>query len=105
MEVKRVAVVGAGLMGHGITQVCAQAGKFDVSMRDIEKRFIDNGMKMIQDSLQRFVRKGTISEGESKKILERIHPTLDLKEAVQNGLGYRGCNREPHLEEIRACGG
>jgi 3-hydroxybutyryl-CoA dehydrogenase len=84
MEVKRVAVVGAGLMGHGITQVCAQAGKFDVSMRDIEKRFIDNGMKMIQDSLQRFVRKGTISEGESKKILERIHPTLDLKEAVQN---------------------
>ena len=71
-------------MGHGITQVCAQAGKFDVSMRDIEKRFIDNGMKMIQDSLQRFVRKGTISEGESKKILERIHPTLDLKEAVQN---------------------
>lgn len=79
-----MAVVGAGLMGHGITQVCAQAGKFDVSMRDIEKRFIDNGMKMIQDSLQRFVRKGTISEGESKKILERIHPTLDLKEAVQN---------------------
>lgn len=79
-----MAVLGAGLMGHGITQVCAQAGKFDVSMRDIEKRFIDNGMKMIQDSLQRFVRKGTISEGESKKILERIHPTLDLKEAVQN---------------------
>jgi 3-hydroxybutyryl-CoA dehydrogenase len=84
MEVKRVAVLGAGLMGHGITQVCAQVGKFDVAMRDIEQRFIDNGMKMIQDSLQRFVKKGTMSEQESEEILKRIHPTIDLKEAVQN---------------------
>ena len=45
-------------MGHGIAQVCAQVGKFDVTMRDIEQRFIDNGMKMIQDSLQRFVQEG-----------------------------------------------
>ena len=84
MEVRRVAVLGAGLMGHGITQVCSQVGKFGVTMRDIEQSYIDNGMKMIQDSLQRFVRKGTIDEGESKEILKRIHPTLDLKEAVQN---------------------
>ncbi len=71
-------------MGHGITQVCAQTGKFEVNMRDIEQRFVDNGMKMIKDSLQRFVKKGTISEAESKEILNRIHPTLDLKQAVQN---------------------
>jgi 3-hydroxybutyryl-CoA dehydrogenase len=84
MEVKRVAVLGAGLMGHGIVQVCAQVGKFDVTMRDIEQRFIDNGMKMIQGSLDRFVKKGSVSEQESKQILGRIHPTLDMKEAVQN---------------------
>lgn len=84
MEIKRVAVLGAGLMGHGITQVCAQTGKFDVTMRDIEQRFIDNGMKMIQASLQGFIEKGSISENEAKEILGRIHPTLDLKEAVQN---------------------
>jgi 3-hydroxybutyryl-CoA dehydrogenase len=84
MEVKRVGVLGAGLMGHGITQVCAQVGRFDVSMRDIEQRFIDNGMKMIQESLQRFIKKGAMSDQESKEILGRIHPTLDLKEAVQN---------------------
>lgn len=84
MEIERVAVLGAGLMGHGIAQVCAQVGKFDVTMRDIEQRFVDNGMKMIQDSLQRFVRKGTISEGESKQTLNRIHTTLDLKQAVQS---------------------
>jgi 3-hydroxybutyryl-CoA dehydrogenase len=84
MEVKRVCVLGAGLMGHGIAQVCAQTGKFEVNMLDIEQRFVDNGMKMIKDSLQRFVKKGTISEAESKEILNRIHPTLDMKEAVKN---------------------
>jgi len=84
MEVKRVGVLGAGLMGHGITQVCAQVGRFDVSMRDIEQRFVDNGMKMIQESLQRFIKKGVMSDQESREILGRIHPTLDLKEAVQN---------------------
>jgi 3-hydroxybutyryl-CoA dehydrogenase len=84
MEVKRVCVLGAGLMGHGIAQVCAQVGRFEVSMRDIEQRFIDNGMKMIQESLQRFIKKGAMSDQESKEILSRIHPTLDLKEAVQN---------------------
>jgi 3-hydroxybutyryl-CoA dehydrogenase len=84
MEVKQVAVLGAGLMGHGIAQVCAQIGKFDVTMRDIEQRFVDNGMKMIQNSLELFVKKGTMSEQESKQILDRIHPTLDMKEALQN---------------------
>ena len=84
MEVKRVCVLGAGLMGHGITQVCAQTGKFEVNILDIQQRFVDNGMKMIKDSLQRFVKKGTVSEAESKEILNRIHPTLDMRQAVQN---------------------
>ena len=84
MEVKRVCVLGAGLMGHGIAQVCAQTGKFEVSMRDIEQRFVDNGMRMIDDSLQRFVKKGTLTEKESQEIHARIHPTLDLREAVQS---------------------
>ena len=84
MEVKRVAVVGAGLMGHGITQVCAQVGKYEVNMQDIEKRFVDNGMKMINDSLKRFVNKGILTAKESEEALGRIHPTLNLKEAVQD---------------------
>jgi len=84
MEVKRVAVLGAGLMGHGISQVCAQVGKYEVNMRDIEQRFIDNGIRMINDSLARYVKKETLSEKEASEILGRIHPTMDLKEAVQN---------------------
>ena len=82
MEVTKIAVLGAGLMGHGITQVAAQIGKYEVSMRDIEQKFIDNGMNMIRDSLQRFLKKDQITEQQMNEILARIHPTLDLKEAV-----------------------
>jgi len=84
LEIRRIAVLGAGLMGHGITQVAAQIGKYDVYMRDIEQRFIDNGMNMIQASLQKFLSKGQITEAQMNEILARIHPTIDLKEAVSN---------------------
>jgi 3-hydroxybutyryl-CoA dehydrogenase len=84
MEVKRIAVLGAGLMGHGITQVAAQTGKYEVYMRDIEQRFVDNGMDMIRQSLQKFVSKSRITERQMNEILQRIHSTLDLKEAVSN---------------------
>jgi 3-hydroxybutyryl-CoA dehydrogenase len=84
MEIKRIAVLGAGLMGHGITQVAAQTGKYEVYMRDIEQRFIDNGMNMIRTSLQKFVSKGQITEQQMNEILQRIHPILDLKEAVSD---------------------
>jgi 3-hydroxybutyryl-CoA dehydrogenase len=83
-EIKTVAVLGAGLMGHGIAQVAAQVGKYEVNMRDVEQRFIDGGMSMIRDSLQRFVKKAQLSEAEMNAILGRIHPMLGLKEAVSN---------------------
>jgi 3-hydroxybutyryl-CoA dehydrogenase len=83
-NIKKVTVLGAGLMGHGIAQVAAQIGKYEVDLRDVEQRFIDSGMNMIRDSLQRFVKKGQLSEAEMKVILARIHPTLELKEAVSN---------------------
>jgi len=82
MEIRKIAVLGAGLMGHGIAQVAAQVAKFDVNLRDIKQEFLDKGMSMINNSLQIFLRKGTITENEVKETLERIHPILDLKETV-----------------------
>ncbi|MEA2089777.1 MAG: 3-hydroxyacyl-CoA dehydrogenase family protein [Thermoproteota archaeon] len=82
MEVKKIAVLGAGLMGHGIAQVSAQVGKYEVGLRDVEQRFLNIGMKMINDSLQKFLSKGKITEQELKETLARIQPTLNLKEAV-----------------------
>jgi 3-hydroxybutyryl-CoA dehydrogenase len=83
-EVKTITVLGAGLMGHGIAQVAAQVGKYEVNIRDVEQKFIDSGMTMIADSLQRFVKKAQLSEDEMNNILSRIHPILDLKQAISN---------------------
>ncbi len=84
MGTNRIAVLGAGLMGHGIAQVSAQIAKYDVSIRDVEQKFLDKGMEMIRSSLRKFVEKQTISEQNMKDTLQRIHSTLDMKEAVEN---------------------
>lgn len=81
MEIKKVCVLGAGLMGSGIAQVCAQAG-YQVAMRDIEQRFIDGGMNMIKKNLGRSVEKGKMPQDEMDVILGRLNPTLDMKEAA-----------------------
>jgi 3-hydroxybutyryl-CoA dehydrogenase len=83
MDIKNVCILGAGLMGSGIAQVCAQAG-FRVTMRDIEQRFIDGGMGTIKKNLSRDVEKGKKTPEEMTAILGRITPTLDLKEAAGN---------------------
>ncbi|MEN6467276.1 MAG: 3-hydroxyacyl-CoA dehydrogenase NAD-binding domain-containing protein [Syntrophaceae bacterium] len=78
---KKVCVLGAGLMGSGIAQVNAQAG-FEVRLRDIEQRFIDGGMNTIKKNLARDVEKGKRTQADMDAILGRIKPTLDLKEAA-----------------------
>lgn len=83
MEIKNVCVLGAGLMGNGIAQVCAQAG-YNVTLRDIEERFIDGGMNTIKKNLSREVEKGKRAQTDMDAVIARIKPTLDLKEAVQN---------------------
>jgi 3-hydroxybutyryl-CoA dehydrogenase len=81
MEIKKVCVLGAGLMGNGIAQVCAAAG-FEVTMRDIEQRFIDGGMNTIKNNLGRDVKKGKMTQEQADAIIGRIKPTLDVKEAA-----------------------
>ncbi|HRS97785.1 MAG TPA: 3-hydroxyacyl-CoA dehydrogenase NAD-binding domain-containing protein [Smithella sp.] len=81
MEIKKICVLGAGLMGNGIAQVCAQAG-FEVTMRDIEQRFVDGGMNAIKKNLGRDLEKGKITKEQMDAVLGRIKPTLDLKEAA-----------------------
>ena len=81
MEIKKLCVLGAGLMGNGIAQICAQAG-YAVFMRDIEQRFIDGGMNTIRKNLNRDAEKGKITKDQMDATLGRIKPTLDLREAA-----------------------
>ncbi len=82
MEIKKICVLGAGTMGSGITQLVAQNG-YEVSMRDIEDRFVQGGLNAIKGSLQKFfVDKGKMTQSDADSVLARITGTTDLKEAV-----------------------
>jgi 3-hydroxybutyryl-CoA dehydrogenase len=81
MAIKKICVLGAGLMGSGIVQVSAQAG-YEVAMRDIEQRFVDGGMNIIRKNLAREVEKGKRTQADMDALLGRIKPTVDLKEAA-----------------------
>jgi len=95
----KVTVLGAGLMGHGIAQLASQVGGFEVSMLDIEQRFLDGGMKMINDSVGRFVEKGKMSKEEAQAAIQRIHPTLDLSEALRGSeLVIEAATEDPKLK-------
>ena len=83
MAIKKICVLGAGLMGSGITQVCAQAG-YQVAMRDIEQRFVDGGMNIIKKNLAREVEKGKRTQADMDALLGRIKPTVDMKEAASD---------------------
>lgn len=82
MEIKKVAVLGAGLMGHGIAQVASQFAGYEVYMRDVDTKFTDRGMQMIRNSLSIFARKGMLTKEQVDQTLSRIHPTTSLEEAV-----------------------
>lgn len=97
MDIKVIGVLGAGAMGNGIAQVAAQAG-YQVIMRDIEDRFVENGLKAIDKFLSKSVEKGKMTEEQKKGVTGRIKGTIrmeDLKdvdmviEAVFEDLGIK----------------
>ena len=79
MEIKSIGVIGAGSMGNGIAQVAGQAG-YQVIMRDVEDRFVQNGLKAIEKFLSKSVEKGKMAEGQKKEILGRIRGTTRMEE-------------------------
>ncbi len=98
-QIQKVAVLGAGLMGHGIAQVCAQTAGYDVALLDVKQEFVDRGVSMIRDSLGRFVAKGTMDRQKQDAILARIHPTTDLKAAVEDAqLVIEAATEDPKLK-------
>lgn len=82
MEIRKIGVLGAGVMGNGIAQVCAQAG-FEVVMRDIAEEFVQRGLRNIEVFLSKGVEKGKITEEQKRATLGRIKGTTamaDLKD-------------------------
>jgi len=76
-SIKKVGVLGCGLMGSGIAQVAAQAG-YETVVREVEQQFLDKGFKGIEKSLGRFVDKGTMSAADRDACVGRLKGTTSL---------------------------
>lgn len=79
MAIQRVGVVGCGLMGSGIAQVCAAAG-FETVVREVTPELVDKGLKGIEKNLARLVEKGTITEAAKGEIRGRMKGTTAIED-------------------------
>ena len=79
MAIQKVGVVGCGLMGSGIAQVCAAAG-FPTMVREVSADLVDKGLKGIEKNLGRLVEKGTITEAVKGEIRGRLKGTTSLED-------------------------
>jgi 3-hydroxybutyryl-CoA dehydrogenase len=77
MVVKKIGIIGAGQMGHGIALVCAQAG-FDVIIRDTTDDFVKKGIGKIEKFLDKSIEKGKMTADDKKKIMGKVKGTTKL---------------------------
>ena len=84
MEIKKVGVLGCGLMGSGIAQVTATAG-LDVTVLEVEQKFLDKGFGGIDKSLAKFAEKGTLKEP-AEKIRARLKGTTRKEDLAGSDL-------------------
>lgn len=80
MAIQKVMVIGAGQMGSGIAQVCAQAG-YEVILNDMKDEFFERGLNTITKNLARDVEKGRKTEEEKSAVLARITKSLTIEDA------------------------
>jgi 3-hydroxybutyryl-CoA dehydrogenase len=81
MKTAKIAVIGAGTMGHGIAQVAAQAG-FDVVLEDVSEDLVRRGLGRIEDNLKKGVERGKITDEVMRSALSRIRTSTSVADAV-----------------------
>jgi 3-hydroxybutyryl-CoA dehydrogenase len=79
MKIRKVGVLGCGLMGSGIAQVCAEAG-YETVVLEVEQRFLDKGFAMMQKNLSRAVEKGKMTPEAKEKVGSLLTGTLKLED-------------------------
>jgi enoyl-CoA hydratase/3-hydroxyacyl-CoA dehydrogenase len=82
-DVKKIAMIGAGDMGHGIA-ACCLIGGYTVLLRDIEQKFVDRGMAGIKASFDKFKAKGKMTPEAYDRALARLIPMVDIRETVKD---------------------
>ncbi|MBL7119803.1 MAG: 3-hydroxybutyryl-CoA dehydrogenase [Dehalococcoidia bacterium] len=79
MEIKKVGVVGCGLMGSGIAEVCARSG-YSVAALEVNQEFLDKGMAAIRSSLDKAVSRGKLAEQDRDATLGRLRGTIKMED-------------------------
>ena len=97
MSIERIAVLGAGQMGNGITQVAACAG-YEVTMIDIQQDYVDNGMATIQKSLDKLVSKERMTREDANAALSRISGSVERSSAADADLVVEAIPEIPELK-------
>jgi 3-hydroxybutyryl-CoA dehydrogenase len=98
VEIKKVAVIGAGTMGNGIAQVLA-VHEFDVVMIDIKDEFLQKGMGTIRKSLSKLVEKAKLEQAAADAAVARIKMTTDMKEAATCDLAIEAATENPEIKK------
>ena len=97
--IETVAVIGAGTMGNDIAHVFAQKG-FNVRLVDIKKEQLDKALSTISKNMERQIAKGTITESDRQRGLQRIQVFTDLREGVsQASLAIEAATEEISLKQ------
>jgi 3-hydroxybutyryl-CoA dehydrogenase len=81
-QIRRIAVIGAGIMGHGFAQLFAQKG-YLVSLQDVDQGVLKRALKQVANNMDTFIEHGLFQKREKEKVLEKISINTDLKKTVK----------------------
>lgn len=98
MEIKKIGVVGCGLMGSGIAQVCAQSG-YQVVVLEVNDKLLKKGLASIDSVLARRVEKGSISQQDKDATMARIKGTTDVKDLADCDLVEEAVSEDLELKK------
>src|SRR6266566_6423546 len=79
MTIRKVCVVGAGLMGGGIAQTCAQSG-FETVVREVNQQLLDKGLARIQSNWDMLAGQGKMTQGQVDEYRSRLHGTVNMED-------------------------
>jgi len=83
MEIRKIAVIGSGEMGHGIAEVFAVNG-YSVNLEDISKEMLDKAIKEVRESLEKLSKKGSLGQSSVDDVLARIKTFTEIEPAVKD---------------------
>src|SRR6266699_2345235 len=98
MEIQRIGVIGVGLMGAGVAEVCARAG-YDTLVREINDEFLAKGLERIEASMQSAVNRGKLTAADYDAALSRLRGTTRLEDIADRDLVIEAAIEDLHLKK------